>query len=67
MRELLTSYGGVPCLIKSTTSTNASATGTYSSPSDSEFYQSYCEGISDGHVVLVDVYSDGTTLAKSGT
>lgn len=58
---------GVQSIIPYQRLTNENGDLTFSSPWDSKVYQSYSMSVKDGHVILIDFYSDGATLAGSGT
>lgn len=60
-------HDGVSKIIPFRLNYDANHNRTYSTPWNSNIYQSYTETVTNGTVVLIDLYSDGTTLAKSGT
>lgn len=67
MTALIADQGGISCLTPFQLCINSNGTRTYSSPWDSNTYESYNQTVTSGNVVLIDYYSDGTTLPKSGT
>lgn len=67
LRSLLTNTTTPTSLIPFTEYTDSNGNRIYSSPWDSRIYESYNASVNHGHVVLMDMYSDGTTMSKSGT
>lgn len=59
--------GGLSLIIPYNTATNLSGERTYSTPWDRKVYEAYAKSVEHGTVVLVVLYSDGTTLLKSVT
>lgn len=54
-------------LIPFKVSTNDKGNRTYSTPWNTIFYEAYSNAVHHGDVVIVDLFSNGATLAKSGT
>lgn len=67
IKEFLCEVGGSASIIPFSESTDLDGRRIYSTAWDTDVYQSYCITVTNGHVVLVDYYSDWATLAKSGT
>lgn len=62
-----TSAGGVSALIPFKNETDNNGARVYGTPWTSQIYELYSTSVSNGHVVLIDFYSDGATMSRSGT
>lgn len=67
LKSILWDVGAAANIITHLESQNSGEERTYSCSCDTDFYRSYQSDISSDHVVLVDYYSDGTTITCSGT
>lgn len=71
LSQLLDEHGGAASLIPFSINKYSNGNRTYTCPWDANIEQSYCDSLRQsaqtGHVILMDYYSDSTTLAKRGT
>lgn len=67
LTKLFRDVGGLPALIPFNSKFSVKRRRVYATPWDTRVYESYCNGTSHGHAVLLDLYSDGATLSKSET
>lgn len=65
--DLFNNVGGFQSFISFSTSTDNTGHGKISSPWDTMLYDSYSIRRNTSHIVLVDLYSGGATLGRSGT